>query len=212
MPGPTFPAFRVLSLALLGLVLASLAVALGLGWRRRAHEAGAADALRTISAAEADFHANDLDRNGRRDYWTGDVAGLHLLVPLVDGKPQAPDPALALKRIPARLAAADGGFDTPPTYSSSLRLAPSESTGAFVPHRGYVYRNSSEPRASHHPERYEIEAWPVTLGSGRRMHRISRDGAVRTVELGTGYVLEFEGWGSYGPTSLKVSGVEPVVR
>jgi hypothetical protein len=51
-------------------------------WRAEqipANERGAATSLKTLSTAEADFRANDRDRNGVNDFWTGDVAGLYSL-------------------------------------------------------------------------------------------------------------------------------------
>jgi len=37
----------------------------------------AATAMKTLTAAEADFRANDRDRNHVNDFWTGDVSGLY---------------------------------------------------------------------------------------------------------------------------------------
>lgn len=39
------------------------------------------DNLKTIAAAEADFRANDRDKDGRTDYWRGDVASLYTMIP-----------------------------------------------------------------------------------------------------------------------------------
>jgi hypothetical protein len=50
------------------------------GWlrrRRAAQEREGVLGLATIANAEADFRANDRDRNGILDFWTGDVAGLY---------------------------------------------------------------------------------------------------------------------------------------
>lgn len=44
-----------------------------------ANEAGAARVLREIVAAEDDWKYQDLDRNGRQDYWTRDVTGFYAL-------------------------------------------------------------------------------------------------------------------------------------
>src|SRR4026207_555279 len=49
-----------------------------------AREAMASRAITTLTAAEADFRANDRDRNHVNDFWTGDVSGLYYLKP-VDG-------------------------------------------------------------------------------------------------------------------------------
>jgi len=45
--------------------------------RRWANERAGVSGFATLASAEADFRANDRDRNGVRDFWTGDVAGLY---------------------------------------------------------------------------------------------------------------------------------------
>src|SRR5579863_268938 len=46
---------------------------------RASHERMASTSLKTLTAAEADFRANDRDENGVHDFWTGDVSGLYSL-------------------------------------------------------------------------------------------------------------------------------------
>ena len=43
---------------------------------RASNELAAMKALVSLTQAEADFRVNDLDGNGVKDFWTGDVAGL----------------------------------------------------------------------------------------------------------------------------------------
>ncbi|HLF92085.1 MAG TPA: type II secretion system protein GspG [Planctomycetota bacterium] len=64
-----------------------------------ANERIAAASLKTLASAEADFRANDRDRNQVNDFWTGDVAGLYTLVPAGDKDP--------IKLIEVSVAAAD---------------------------------------------------------------------------------------------------------
>jgi len=47
--------------------------------QRASNERAASTTLKTLSAAEADFRANDRDANGVNDFWTGDVSGLYSL-------------------------------------------------------------------------------------------------------------------------------------
>ncbi|MBI3855785.1 MAG: hypothetical protein HY293_08860 [Planctomycetes bacterium] len=47
--------------------------------QRASNERNASTLLKTLSSAEADFRANDRDRNGVNDFWTGDVSGLYSL-------------------------------------------------------------------------------------------------------------------------------------
>ena len=55
--------------------------------RIRDNEREASRALHQLSAAEADFRANDRDDNHANDFWTGDVAGLYYLRPKSGGNP-----------------------------------------------------------------------------------------------------------------------------
>jgi hypothetical protein len=45
--------------------------------RRGENQRNASSTLKTLCSAEWDFHENDRDANGVKDYWTGDVAGLY---------------------------------------------------------------------------------------------------------------------------------------
>jgi DUF2950 family protein len=49
--------------------------------RRISHERSPSASLKTLASAEADFRGNDRDKNGKQDFWRGDVAGLFTLVP-----------------------------------------------------------------------------------------------------------------------------------
>jgi type II secretory pathway pseudopilin PulG len=61
------------------LLLAAIVIPGLLSSRRASNEREASTALKTLSAAEADFRANDRDANGVNDFWTGDVSGLYSL-------------------------------------------------------------------------------------------------------------------------------------
>src|SRR5258708_732588 len=50
---------------------------------RASNERIASTTLKQFTSAEAEFRANDRDRNGVNDFWTGDVSGLYSLT--VDG-------------------------------------------------------------------------------------------------------------------------------
>ena len=65
-------------------VFLAIGTAAALYWRRYKHretlssnERSASAALSELSVAEADFRANDRDRNGVNDFWTADIRGLY---------------------------------------------------------------------------------------------------------------------------------------
>jgi hypothetical protein len=66
--------------------------------RRAENERHASALLKTLATAEADFRANDRDRNGVHDFWTADVAGLRTYglisqeVADADARPLVPRP------------------------------------------------------------------------------------------------------------------------
>lgn len=45
--------------------------------QRASNERNASTSLKTLATAEADFRANDRDKNRINDYWVGDVSGLY---------------------------------------------------------------------------------------------------------------------------------------
>ncbi|HEV3027042.1 MAG TPA: DUF2950 family protein, partial [Planctomycetota bacterium] len=85
--------------------------------QRASNERTASTTIKTLTAAEADFRANDRDHNGVNDFWTGDVSGLYSLT--VDGH--------ELQLIPREVAEADAAPIKP--------LVP-----VPVPYQGYLFR------------------------------------------------------------------------
>jgi type II secretory pathway pseudopilin PulG len=69
--------------AAVGSVLSAIAIPGFLSSQRASNERNASTSLKTLTSAEADFRANDRDRNGVNDFWTGDVSGLYSLT--IDG-------------------------------------------------------------------------------------------------------------------------------
>jgi hypothetical protein len=84
---------------------------------RAANERSASMALRQLASVEAEFRANDRDKNGVNDFWTGDISGLYSL----------DVGAGALQLIPREIAEADAAPLKP--------LVP-----APVPYKGYLFR------------------------------------------------------------------------
>ena len=55
------------------LVIAAIAIPGLISSQLASNERGAATALKTLASAEADFRANDRDKNGVNDFWTADA-------------------------------------------------------------------------------------------------------------------------------------------
>ena len=61
-------------------IIAAIAIPNLLSSRISANEASAVSGLRTLLSAEATWRQGDYDRNGKKDYWTYDVSGLHRML------------------------------------------------------------------------------------------------------------------------------------
>jgi len=94
------------------LILAALAVPGYLSSARASNERGASTTLKTLSTAEAEFRANDKDRNHVNDFWTADVKGLYTMTSAErPGTPgDAVDAAIKLIELTAAAADADESF------------------------------------------------------------------------------------------------------
>ena len=150
--------------------------------RRPNIEANVRMNLEVIVDVQEHFRHQDVDANGKKDYWRADVAGLYALE--VKGK--------ALKLIEESAAAAD---DRPVTNVGKL---PSKS-----PKARYWYRTLRFPgEKKSDPDRFAVCAFPNEYGSSDTSTYIVSDKAViYKKDLGHGDGLEFypadppaEGW------------------
>jgi hypothetical protein len=85
---PRWSTLRNANLLMTGLLVALLAAPAGwFVWRDRqlgeigSNERTAMSVLKFLAACEAEYRARDLDGNGVRDFWTGDVAALLTALP-----------------------------------------------------------------------------------------------------------------------------------
>jgi len=130
--------------------------------RLLSNEASALATLAEISRAEADFRANDRDRNGVNDFWTADISGLFryglirraLLTadanPLPTGSPPLPY----------------NGY-----YFSALDMDDSETPPE-------TYRQVTDPKsgAVHHPAKFGFVAFPAEQDvTGRYVYVINEN-------------------------------------
>jgi hypothetical protein len=95
--------------------------------KRGSNERQAATTLYALSAAEADYRANDRDANGVNDFWTADVAGLY-----------------KHGLIPREIAEADAAPLTP--------LVPQP-----IPHKGYYFKALQQDDSVSPPDAYRQE-------------------------------------------------------
>jgi len=150
------------------LLLAVLGAAVGtprwIDQRRTSRERSASQALWKLTAAEAEFRANDRDHNVVQDFWTGDVSGLY-----------------AYGLIPRELAEAD--------VAPILPLVP-----VPIPYQGYyfkalqsdgetgsVYRQITDPKsgAVHNLECFGFVAYPSDgLAAPRRIMVVNENNTV----------------------------------
>jgi hypothetical protein len=172
---------------IVGTIITLLAIPGPMSSRRASNDLNALASLRTVAAAQFDLRSHDLDRNGQKDYWRSDIAGLYCLVP--PGSSSG-DP---LRLIEITIATAD--------------VAPSTTSGSTTlpsgPKAGYHYRalhfQDEDPRKPD-PDRFAAHAFPVSQATGRIMFIVSHDGRIWKKAAASGGVLVFpsspadEGW------------------
>jgi prepilin-type N-terminal cleavage/methylation domain-containing protein len=110
--------------------------------QRSSNERNASASLKTLATANHDFRANDRDGNRVLDFWTGDVAGLCLIVPQVGAAP--PPPPLtyagAIRLVDLSIAGADGEFGGGIRYVAGQHVAVATALGGtFRPKSGFWY-------------------------------------------------------------------------
>lgn len=144
---------------------------------RASNEHKALVAMREVAKAEFEFREKDLDENGVKDFWTGDVAGLYGLT--VGGK--------RIELIDQALAEADTSPLTPlvnrphPFYGHYIVAL--ESDGSISnPERG-TYRQDtggSPPMGKvHNKARFGFCIYPAERALGRYMWIINQDNVPR---------------------------------
>jgi len=130
---------------------------------RAAEEKAARTTLWTLSTAEADFRANDRDRNGVEDFWTGDVAGLAVLIgrdiASADVRPIRP---LVPTPIPHH------GY-----YFAALLF---EDT--YTPPEAYGQDTDQKSGKVHHLSKFGFVAFPADPASGKRIYIVNENNTV----------------------------------
>lgn len=158
------------------------------GFAEFANARAAREALRKLVEAQKAFREKDLDGNGVKDYWTGDVSGFIRLkgVSLIDKSLAAADPA--------------------PLRDGRLSPLPAEKP---VPHHGYQFAALQRYRTAtgwkpystdtdrsrwevRHPDRFAFVAYPAEYGkTGRRSFIVDEKGKLWSHDLGGAVLEEF---------------------
>jgi hypothetical protein len=112
--------------------------------------------LLTIGMAQYDFRYNDLDKNGKPDYWRADVAGLYKF------RPDLIDLSLAL--------ADDRGRTDLSPYTKGV-IPPAPDSGYYV--RALRFEDEADDRRS--PDCYAICTFPSSLSAGSSMFIVSHE-------------------------------------
>jgi hypothetical protein len=106
--------------------------------------------LKTLAYAEADFQGHDRDKNGLRDFWTGNVCGLYDLVP-----PCATEPIALME---PGIAGADTARPDATPFHGYLFFAMDRDE------EGKDYRQG--PEKNRHPSKFGFGAFPARSWSG----------------------------------------------
>jgi len=104
--------------------------------------------LLTIASAQYHFRYNDIDKNGKADYWRADVAGLY---------------PFALIELP--LAVADDQARTDLSPHAGAERLPVADSGYYV--RALRFEDEADDRRS--PDQYAVCTFPSSPSAGRRM-------------------------------------------
>lgn len=138
---------------------------------RGENERLAGTVLKTLASAQADFRANDRDRDGVQQFWRGDIAGLYLV---------SPPNGNAIQLIEREAAAAD---DRPlPAHLGKILRRP---------YHGYWFRAIRHPDETPgrlDPQRFAFVAFPANRFSGLRMLIVDENNSIRACTPG-----DFEG-------------------
>jgi prepilin-type N-terminal cleavage/methylation domain-containing protein len=193
-------------------VIAAIAIPGLVSAQRAANERNASASLKSAVTANHDFRSNDRDGNRFVDFWTGDVAGLSLIVPQVGtGAPPAAslNYGAAIRLVDLSVAGADGAFGgAGGRYSASMHVPIANAIIAFRAKAGYwyaqmvnevsstgslPYQNDTDGAsnalwgACHSTDRFAVMAFPGSLGVGRVAYIVNQEGVIFKTNLSASY-------------------------
>ena len=191
-------------------VIAAVAIPGLVSAQRAAHERNASASLKTVTTANHDFRANDRDGNRLVDYWSGDMAGLSVIVPQVGSGPSPTRTyGAAIRLVDLSMASADAAFGGAGVrYAANMHVPVVDAIVAFRPKSGFWYArminevsatgtipyqvdtdgaSNSNWGACHNIDRFAYIAFPATLGLGRVAFIVSNEGIVFKTNLSVTY-------------------------
>ncbi len=192
-------------------VIAAIAIPGLVSAQRAANERNASASLKTVMTANHDFRANDRDGNRIVDFWTGDVAGLSIIVPQVGtGPPPTVTYGAAIRLLDLSMAGADAAFGgNGLRYAASVHVPPAQAFVAFGAKAGFwyarlinevsstattAYQNDTDGASNalwggcHSTDRFGCVAFPNSLGVGRVAFIVSHEGVIFKTNLSADYV------------------------
>lgn len=142
---------------------------------RSSNERNALSTLKSMTAAEADFRANDRDGNKVNDFWTGDVSGLYYV--------QSEDTKLEVKLIEQDAADADAKPLFPlakGTVAKSGYLYHALDQDESVPGPGGEYRVGTDKsgRKVHNEKMFGLYAYPTSSRDGKHQFAVNERNTV----------------------------------
>jgi prepilin-type N-terminal cleavage/methylation domain-containing protein len=176
-------------------VIAAIAIPGLLSSQRASNERNASTSLKTLTAAEADFRANDRDGNHVNDFWTGDVKGLYTMTSAaVAGKSNSTtDPAIKLIELSIASADADpntlaaGGencdlslFTIPSTKAGYWYHALQSDSGTTGVEATYQQDTGGSPimGSCHNYWRFGFTCWPESRSTGKFVYIIDENNTI----------------------------------
>ena len=184
-------------------VIAAIAIPGLLASQRASNERNASTSLKTLTAAEADFRANDRDGNHVNDFWTGDVKSLYTVTSCaVAGHiNDTTDPAIKLIELSIASADADGTFL--PCAGENCNLStfalPSSKAGywynALATDAGSAGADANYQQETggivtmglvHNLWRFAFISWPESYNAGKYIYLIDENNTIyRSAITGT---------------------------
>jgi type II secretory pathway pseudopilin PulG len=183
------------------LIVAAIAFPGFLSSQRASNERGASTQLKTLVSAEADFRANDRDKNKVNDFWTADVKGLYTMTPAAELEKGDLPKHLPLQLIDRSVAAADGDDTFYPAGGENLPLSQFAVPGTTV---GYWYMallkdltlkdapeglyktdtGGSPPMGKvHNTSKFGFAAFPDRSSAGKYVFRVNENNTIFRFEI-----------------------------
>jgi hypothetical protein len=142
---------------------------------RASNERNASTSLKTLTAAEADFRANDRDGNQVEDFWTGDVSGLYFVKPAGGGA--------EIRLIEESVAIADAKPLTalpkgPAPKAAYLYQALDRDANFKGPEGEYKRDTDKSGKKVHNEDKFGFCAYPQSRAAGNYVFRVNENNTI----------------------------------